>query len=838
MADDDDYYSNPTKFLAALQAANPYLPRPELPSLSDIKKKAALMSKAIFKDWNELHHILDLHEETIRKRWMKKNVRQRQTILQAAYPAIPSQHRPDFRALEHESFNQRRNGSQFRDIYLLPELNLEDLSKPRNLLILLNSRGRNLPDVFSHYDFEKVELGRTGQAIVPSFINEYTMYLTGQKDAEGYGRIVGWDENDDAFHDMMYGIGLQPGEGIITLEAQQKMLSFLLKCANSIIHDLPLDGPPVPEPPPFEDSLVELELSSIAAYATGTSFRIPIQFDIYYLKQLAQTRVDQAQDHIWSLREDPSYFREVALDFSEHRLENLVTAQGARHPKLNTSAFWEEVFLSVITGAYGSAAFWTILKRQLDALEVLRDKHEISTNRPLLEEYDKSLGLLQHFLTQLIKAPIIDLKKGAFGSPPLRRYFFRLPQDPHTTTITACSRPVAQLPNQPKIIPLINRLFDEEQCALMGRHNVLDEIDRVLRTEKRESDCVTPWILNQLAEMSIVSEFLRQLDFHQPRIGFNYDVEKEEQSQWFENITKPVATFFTPVTSQGHLGVANLGTPKPGRFVYPIHKKLTEVTVGQIRKAEAELDAFWAKADSVMKSRIGITINEKLKEYIGERKVERMPEWVEIKLPTTDSKASPTNQPPAGESTLDVKDQFALLNLERRTEATVQQDVLKTVRKEKVKTRGIASPNIHDPSSGATIPTQALSKSSATPVPGATLTPILVPRRAYETFTRVFYIPSADRIPREVSWSDFLHAMTSAGCSAKRLMGSAWIFSSTKHFSSDAGAGPNAELGSTRSIIFHEPHPAANIPFNHLRKHGRRLSRRWGWSISKFAVGS
>lgn len=67
----------------------------------------------------------------------------------AAYPSIPPRHRPDFRALGQESLGKRRQGSRFRDIYLLPELNLEDLSKPRNFLLLLHSRGRNSPDVFS-----------------------------------------------------------------------------------------------------------------------------------------------------------------------------------------------------------------------------------------------------------------------------------------------------------------------------------------------------------------------------------------------------------------------------------------------------------------------------------------------------------------------------------------------------------------------------------------------------------------------------------------------------------------------------------------------------------------
>lgn len=150
----------------------------------------------------------------------------------------------------------------------------------------------------SYNDLEKVELGRASQAILPPYISRCTMYLTGQKTAERYGRIVGWDDGPGVFEDLMFGIGMQPGEGLVALEAQQKMLSFLVKCAKFIIHDLPLDGESIPEPPPLEDPAVDPELPSIAVYATGTSYWVPIQFDLHHLKRLAQAKIDQAQDHL------------------------------------------------------------------------------------------------------------------------------------------------------------------------------------------------------------------------------------------------------------------------------------------------------------------------------------------------------------------------------------------------------------------------------------------------------------------------------------------------------------------------------------------------------------
>ncbi|KIK68788.1 hypothetical protein GYMLUDRAFT_36279 [Collybiopsis luxurians FD-317 M1] len=815
-------YSNAAKAFADLRAANPNLPIPEFLSLDEVKEKRALLSDAIFKDWHELGRILELHEGTIRKRWMKKHIRQRHAVLQNAYPSIPSQHRPDFSALEQESLDQRIQGSRFRDVYLLPEINLEDLSKPKNLLLLLNSRGRNPPDVFIFNDLEKVELGRTGLAVVPPYVANSTMYFTGQRDAQTYGTIASWNE-DYAWEDSMIDVAMQPGEGLVALEAQQKMMSFLLKCAKSITHDLPLDGEPIPEPPPLEDPQIDAELSSVAAYATGTSYRIPIQFDFHHLKRLAEARIEQAQDHLWSLREDPSYFRDVILEYSEHVFYRVPTIQGDKHPELDSPGFWEDILTQVVLCAYSDAFIWSEVRTELEELELVRArfKDDISSNRKLPKMYERDLCHFQWFLQRWMKTPMLDLRTGAFASPPLRKYFHRLNETGNNTII--CPQ---CLPTRSKLIPLIERLLDDVQGQLMGRHNILDVIDRVIRSENNENANVTPWVLNHLADVSIFSEFLRQLDFHKPRIGFandSPDVENRCIEQYYK-VMEPLEDFASPFLSSP-LGLADVGRPIPSRFAYVTHKKLTKVAVGELRKAEAELDAFWQKVDETIKQRCGKTPNETMKDCIGQREIERTPEWVEPLTGCNDSSASHYTA---------MEDKLALLELQNRTESTVGQDRSPTRPKEKVKTRRTAAGADGHPAGGP-----AVGAVETCPPPHS---PILVPRRAYKTLMRVFHTPSPDRVPGEVSWMDFLHAMTSAGCTAKRLMGSAWMFTFSE---SDSKAISGSSLQESdganegrvvRSVIIHEPHPAPNIPIHQVRKHGRRLARRWGWNIDMFAV--
>ncbi|KAJ3726432.1 hypothetical protein DFJ43DRAFT_1002169 [Lentinula guzmanii] len=793
------------------------------PTEEDIQKKAALYSQSIFQDRSELYSILNVHEETIRKRWAKKTVKQRETLLRSAYPEIPVMHRPDFWALRQETLEERRSdGTKYRDAFLLPELNRDDLVKPKNILLLFNSRGRNSPDVFAFVDFEKIRLARTSEAVPIPFKNECTIYLTGQN-AKSYGKLVYWNEGPDVFNDMVNGVGMLPGAGLIVLESQYKLYKFLLRTAKTLIHDLlPLtNSEPAPDPPSLDDpDLLDLELSSIAAYATGTTYRAPLRFDVKYLKRLAEAKVDQAQDHLWSLREDPSYFRDVALEYSEHRLEHLLTKEGVRHPNLNTAWLWDQIFLGLIGNAYTSLLQWQLIKQQLDQVERLRTKYvsQITNQKALPSEYDDHMSHFQYFLQQfMITGPVKDLKMGAFGSPPMRPWFNRYPQDPNSTMIGIHSSAMHQnSPSSvtPQVIELMSLLLDEKQSAIMGRHVILDEIDRLLRSDPKERAYITSWVLNYLSEMSSISEFLRQLEFHQPRIGCN-------TTEPLTRITSPmkqrdvrgrVMALVDPATSANNTPLGN------GKFNYPVHKKPSQAVVEQMRRAEAELDAFWAKFDGIVERRAGKKPNILLREFVDQREVERTPQWT----------SSPSSEPapqrgPSNSAKL--QDKFALLDLQQRTESTLRPELNGVAgfppKKQKTKTKAIPTPA----SDLSLTPlenseSQRASNTSSIITTKASNFTISVPRRAYTVFTRLFFTPSPDRTPGEVAWSDFVQAMVAAGCAVKRLMGSSWMFSRAQ----------------SDNMIFHAPHPAANIPIHIVRKHGRRLARRWGWNIDLFGL--
>ena len=247
MDSSDEIYEDPHKLFKAMTAGNPNLPTPAFLSFEEVKKLTSQYAKDIFASQNALADILDRYEATLIKRWLKKTSTQRQNILTAAFPGIPQTHRPDFWALRKEDPGQLRAGTRYRDHWLLPSLNLEDLSKPRNLLLFLRSRTRSPPGTFVNADANSVHVGHIAQAVMPAYLSGYTMLLSGQENHQAYGRMISWEEDDEAFDMMSSGIGLQPGEGLQILEIQQRKMTFLQRCAEIILQDLPTKDLSVPK---------------------------------------------------------------------------------------------------------------------------------------------------------------------------------------------------------------------------------------------------------------------------------------------------------------------------------------------------------------------------------------------------------------------------------------------------------------------------------------------------------------------------------------------------------------------------------------------------------------
>lgn len=267
-------------------------------------------------------------------------------------------------------------------------------------------------------------------ALVPAFLNEHVMMFTGRDIPETYGELVAWSDHPEAFHWLTSQRGANPGKGLFILEIQERLYKFLVDCCKAVLHDIleeTLADPTVPiAPEPSSVSSNEAGLASLATTAAEAPYRLPANLDLKRLELLVAAKLSAAEDHVWTLREDPGYFTETVLDWKEHRQECLPDTQRRKHPVFNSLTqeriFWEHVIGKSIVSALASIEIWGSVHEQVVTLQRLKEKYadSISPEKDLPEEYAFAFYKLDHHLQQFSKGPINTLKTGFVASPPMR----------------------------------------------------------------------------------------------------------------------------------------------------------------------------------------------------------------------------------------------------------------------------------------------------------------------------------------------------------------------------------------------------------------------------------
>lgn len=250
--------------------------------------------------------------------------------------------------------------------------------------------------------------------------------------------------------------------------------------------------------------------------------------------------------------------------------------------------------------------------------------------------------------------------------------------------------------------------------------------------------------------------------------------------------------------------IVRLGKPTDKRFDYPVWKRRTKENTEIMRRSEGNLDAFCSAIDARMSKESRDLAGTAGRSLLTQSRIlQRTPEWSE-------PDKSISIYLDSNVRLLLVPLSELYFQLESRTPRTLSR-ASNEVPTSKAKTRG----------------TPSSTKANPTVEPGATPTDpqptFAVDNRALKVFRTLFFTPSITTMPGEVAWTNFVHAMASAGFAAEKLYGSVWHFTPSK-------------IDVERSIQFHEPHPSVKIPFRTARRHGRRLNRAYRWHGQVFVL--
>ena len=223
--------------------------------------------------WEKLRTVLKPYEGLVQSRWLKETRSRRKEILLRAWPHMPEEHRPGMAYFFREGGQPRE-----RDMpsFITPYINLEDLLKPKALLIFLNSRGRNHPIKFAYSDLELTPLYKARKEFIALIDSKSTIDFLGGTDPLTYGAWIEWTDEMKASEFIRAGRTVHFEHGLQILNIQTTVMKFLVSCVVQILHDIDWTElpPALPEPARLSDQ--DKVIGKIGDHCERSSLSAPL----------------------------------------------------------------------------------------------------------------------------------------------------------------------------------------------------------------------------------------------------------------------------------------------------------------------------------------------------------------------------------------------------------------------------------------------------------------------------------------------------------------------------------------------------------------------------------
>ncbi|EMT70871.1 hypothetical protein FOC4_g10009344 [Fusarium odoratissimum] len=244
---------------------------------------------------------------------------------------MPPTHRPFYdywRQVETDATVKVKHHSSILWLFI----NKDSLGKPTPLLLLLNSRGRHPPPFFIDTDSQYVQRAALADMLVdgPLFPTRgMQLILRGVSSGDVYGTLrevpnvdrgtwlhlstkdYDWPTSD-VYGKKWLQNQFSTSFGMVILEIQERLMDFLVKCCHQILHDIEPDNlfsdiySVQPEPELPLNTQTQGIQTSLLEITVEAPYRVPTRLDFANLEKLLAAKVAAAEDHVWTMREDPN----------------------------------------------------------------------------------------------------------------------------------------------------------------------------------------------------------------------------------------------------------------------------------------------------------------------------------------------------------------------------------------------------------------------------------------------------------------------------------------------------------------------------------------------------
>lgn len=675
-----------------------------------------------------------------------------------AWPNMAETHRPDYTEVNgYLKYTKLSNnlrkclGTHDKETppsasQIWPFINLEDLTKPKSLLIFLNARARNVPFMFTLTEEAFSPLAVMSMCSYEPKLEQYSLQISSETTPTLYVRMQSIDKAEGPDIPSENASTECPRRGIYHLFIQHKIIGFLAACSKLILHDMDQDmlycSAIQEEPPSSELDLPnDLGFTNFADTLMVAPYRNRGSVEFLRLRAYFDALCTNAKDHILALREDPSYFADAFKDICERSAELIRDLDGHIDPRVDSKCFLMCNAAKMVTNAYSMFFSWGELYRITDLLSKTSMQDQGADFASLMAEFNCSVRRVSKRVYRILAC--------ASMSPNVRKFYFPTNRHIVMKLWDIWSLEEFQLMSSFECFNMGGDCEDVKDEAL---YLLLDHVTTIMREKKAARDLVSPRVSELFAQMSVMGECAMQLMvWRDTPQGSTFDMDTPHSHAHY-------ADFYDWLDHLSHDYMpVHVVNPFRGKLDYPSHKARNPKTVKAMRDAEKNLDKFWEYVDKSYETKTGISQHEVIRKCIAEGgPMQRTPAW-------EDHVKAKSIQPEQLESIYQL---FSEVSHNRDAQITGAFDKLAVGEKVKPKTKGSLESVIVD-----VPPTHMVGTADEGSVPQV----LRLDKRALKAMKTLFHVPQSDHddLPKGVKWHEFKRAMAHIGFAVEKLQGSA-----------------------------------------------------------------
>ncbi|CAD6580474.1 MAG: hypothetical protein ASARMPREDX12_009578 [Alectoria sarmentosa] len=495
--------------------------------------------KSIREDREFLYQKILTSGTALLKRWRRTGEAKRKEYLTTAQPDIYPFSQPLIEIASRVKMLEEAR--RYKAAFLLPYINIEDLSKDSaNLIRLLHHRTTFPPQSWVHFDNAQLQPG-------------WKQGGPGERSAEGciimHGEQYGtWKKFDRlaVHHGDTYGAI----RGLVILEAQQILMSFLRNILTTILKDASTSNPQERQAETSSENLASFTFPhydltlcskwigfieaephrdrpwlSVASVYTQQPYSSPACFDIDTMIEIAETKAMEAADELWLLQTDLDYFHDL---MKRHEREWLDSVPGVEElKKFSPKDKMDNIVYIMTVKVAIQARDWQWLLEECQAVKrhIGEPKAKARAGELLPLAYERALCGLQYLLH----------KAQSWYQASLSKLFLKSQAFKSVMKVTAIGKDhrdswalgfnlkdYSQLYRKDRIgWCLYNLTKDPEDIYTFERSVVMQHLEKFLETcPGPETGRIDQEMYKCISDMAAVKRMLSILELHRPSFAF------------------------------------------------------------------------------------------------------------------------------------------------------------------------------------------------------------------------------------------------------------------------------------------------------------------------------